>query len=337
MNLRAKIVFSCTLFTIFFTSGCREKSNPSPYGTLLAQQPFSLLTDSIQADPANAGLYYRRAVLLSKNNHPEPALADLRKAWSLQKEERFALGISGILADKQPDSAIAFSIQALHELPQSIWLRLSLAKILDTQNKTDEALNVCDEILTINPVQLDALLLKADLHEKKQQHSESIAALEKAHAIAPRLSEVSYQLAFRYAQAGHEKTILFCDSLIRNDSFNTQPEPRYFKGIYYYNTGQKAKAVEWFTRAIRTNYNFLDAYLDKGKTLYEMKNYNEALKTLQLAATITPTFADAWYWIGRCREALGDKEEARENYLRAYGLDKTLTEAKDAAEKIIIK
>ena len=60
----------------------------------------------------------------------------------------------------------------------------------------------------------------------------------------------------------------------------------------------------------------------------------EALKTFELANTITPSFADAWYWMGRCQEILGDKAEAKQNYEKAYELDNTFTEAKEAAEKI---
>ena len=47
-----------------------------------------------------------------------------------------------------------------------------------------------------------------------------------------------------------------------------------------------------------------------------------------------PAFPDAYYWMGICQEALGQTEEAKLNYQKAYGLDKTFTEAKEAAEKI---
>ena len=46
---------------------------------------------------------------------------------------------------------------------------------------------------------------------------------------------------------------------------------------------------------------------------------------------VTPSFPDAWYWIGRCLEISGQKEEAKLNYEKAYSLDKTFTEAKEAA------
>ncbi|MFN2439468.1 MAG: tetratricopeptide repeat protein [Chitinophagaceae bacterium] len=86
--------------------------------------------------------------------------------------------------------------------------------------------------------------------------------------------------------------------------------------------------------AIRQDYYFLDAYMEKGQILYNQKNYTEARKTFQLAATVSPTFADAYYWLGKSDEALGDKNEAKLNYQRAYGLDKSLTEAKAAADKL---
>ncbi|RYY94496.1 MAG: tetratricopeptide repeat protein, partial [Chitinophagaceae bacterium] len=68
--------------------------------------------------------------------------------------------------------------------------------------------------------------------------------------------------------------------------------------------------------------------------LYAQKKYDAALRAFQLAISITPSFADAHYWAGKCLEALGNKPEAKLNYQRAYGLDKTNTEAKAAAERL---
>jgi hypothetical protein len=36
----------------------------------------------------------------------------------------------------------------------------------------------------------------------------------------------------------------------------------------------------------------------------------------------------------KIKQSLGNKDEARLNYQRAYGLDKTLTEAKDSADRL---
>ncbi len=104
--------------------------------------------------------------------------------------------------------------------------------------------------------------------------------------------------------------------------------------MYYSNINEKAKALEYFNKAIQADYSFLDAYMDKGQVLYDEKKYAEAISVFQLALKVSATYADAYYWLGKCQEALGKKEDARLNYQRAYGLDKSLTEAKDAAERL---
>ncbi|HEY1870178.1 MAG TPA: tetratricopeptide repeat protein, partial [Chitinophagaceae bacterium] len=111
-------------------------------------------------------------------------------------------------------------------------------------------------------------------------------------------------------------------------------EPYYFKGVYYSNINDKANALNYFNKAIEFDYTFLDAYMDKGRILFDQKKFKDAASVFQLTLKISATYADAYYWLGKCQEAIGQKEDARSNYLRAYGLDKTLTEAKDAADRI---
>ncbi len=130
-----------------------------------------------------------------------------------------------------------------------------------------------------------------------------------------------------------QKSVALCDSLIKIDTLNNHAEPYYYKGIYYSNIGDKQKAIQLFDQAIQNDYYYLNAHIEKGRVLYEQKKYAEALKVFKLPNTVSPDFADAWYWIGKCQEAMGQKEEARLNYQRAYGLDKTFTEAKEAADR----
>ena len=112
-------------------------------------------------------------------------------------------------------------------------------------------------------------------------------------------------------------------------------EPFYYKGIYYSNINDKAKALTLFNEAILRNYYYLNAYIEKGRIQYDQKKFIDALKTFQLANTISATFPDAYFWMGRCEEALGRKAEAKLNFQRAYSLDNSFTEAKEAADKLV--
>jgi len=322
-------------FLTFLFWGCNSIDAVSPpFDEILSQLPYASITDSIRKEPGRDDLYFRRAILLNKNNFPEPALADFRKAWSLAKEESYAVGVSNILLEKKPDSAIVFLKEAIIEIPNSLFLPISLARSYDALGKTDEALSVCNSILEKEPGQVNTLLLKSDLLEKKGDISGMILSLEKAYSIVPFSREISNKLAYQYAENNNAKALRIADSLISKDSFNIHAEPYYVKGMYYSNINEKAKALQFFDATIRRDHRFLNAYIEKGKILLTQKKTIDALKTFQLANTITPSFPDAWYWIGRCQETLGDKEEAKQNYEKAYELDNTFTEAKDAAEKI---
>jgi tetratricopeptide (TPR) repeat protein len=315
-------------------TGCGGSDDEDPYAEILNRSPFSAVTDSIKKNPGMDELYFRRAVLLNKNNFPEPALADFRKAWSLKKDERYAFGVSKLLLDRKPDSAIIFLTSAMKELPASVLLPINLAHAFALQNKIDEALKTCNMVLMMDSTQVNIYLLKSELLEKKGDTGQSIATLEKAQQLNPRDPELSHNLAFKYAQTKSAKTIPFCDSLIARDAEGSHAEPYYFKAVYYSNTGEKATALSFFNQAIQHDYNFLDAHMEKGGLLFDQKKYKDALKTFTLVNTISPTYADGYFWAGKCQAMLGQKDEARLNYLRAYGLDKTMTEAKEAADSI---
>ena len=320
--------------TMILISSCNDKGTVSPFGEILSQQPYAGLTDSIKQQPENDDLYFRRAVLLNTNNFPEPAMADFQKAWSLKKDERYAFGLGNLLLEKKPDSAIIFLNQALAELPNSFLLPLTLARSLHAQNKTEEALKVCNNMLLKNPEQVDVLKIKADILDSKGDKKASLSTLEKAYNLTPFDVELNYMLALKLAEMKNIRVIRLCDSLIRADSLQLHAEPYYYKGIYFSNMNDKTKAILMFDEAIKHNYNFLEGYIEKGALLFEMKKIKEALVVFNLALTISPKFADAYYWIAKCQEAMGQKEEAKLNYERAYSLDKNLTEAKAAADKL---
>src|SRR5436190_24008961 len=130
-NLRK--IFIPILFLFILLNGCNSEEESSPYEELLSRPPYSKLSDSIHQNSTDPDLYYRRGMLLFKNSNNPPALADLRKAWSLNKKDIYAITISNILLQEKPDSAVAFLQQALKILPGSIPLQIILAQAYGDQ------------------------------------------------------------------------------------------------------------------------------------------------------------------------------------------------------------
>src|SRR5687767_13247737 len=122
--LMKQTVFILTL--IFFIS-CND-GDEFETNSLLKGAPYGTLTDSIQQQPENANLYYKRGGLLLENEQYNYAEKDFKKAWNLRPAEEYALGIANLLRRKNTDSAILFIEEAIQKLPLSIALQISLAR-----------------------------------------------------------------------------------------------------------------------------------------------------------------------------------------------------------------
>lgn len=325
-------MFRIILFTIIVQAilSCGGEKEDS----VLTTPPFSPLTDSIQKEPRNAELWYKRGVLLYQKNYLEYARSDIAKAWSITPKESYALSLANLLAKKSPDSALLFLRSATDKVQGSVSLLIALAAIHVEKNQPQEALRICEAILKQYPAQIDALILKSEVLESMGHNEESLNTLQAAYSYAPSDVALVYRLAQRWAEDGNKKAIGLADSLIRQDAEGRHAEPYLLKGIYYYHTKDYAAALSLFNQAITKDYNNLDAHMYKGQVYFDQKNYPEAYKAFKLAITITPTYADAYYWLARCQEAVGNKTEAKTNYQRAFALDKEFTEAKQAAARL---
>ncbi len=322
---------SIFLLLSILTACGSSTDDPSPFAEKLQAPPYKVLSDSIRKDPARSDLFFRRAILLNRNDQPAAALADFRQAWKLEKLEPYALGAGNIFLLNQPDSGIVFVQSALKELPDNLPLQLLLARVYEAANKPDQAIAICNQILTLAPDQVNALVLKAEILEKKNDTPALIESLEKAHILLPGNLAIVEKLAYQYAENKDIRSLSMADTLIRHDSLKQNPNPYYIKGNYFVNTGDTRKAIFWFDETIKHDHRYLNAYIEKGKILFDQKKFDEAAGVFKLANTVSPAFPDAWYWIGRCQQQAGQLQDAKESYQKAYSLDKSFTEARDAA------
>jgi tetratricopeptide (TPR) repeat protein len=325
----------CRLLSAFVIALLVSCSNDRPAGDpVLDTEPYASLTDSIRRFPGNADLYYRRAGRLFEAGERQAALSDIRVAWRILPNEPIALRYAGMLRQVHEDSALQFLELAHQQLDRSIAVQVALARGYQKKGLADRALAVCDSIIGRYPNQLDALVLKSEILSAQKKDAESLTTLEQAYTYAPFDADIAHNLAFAYATAGNPRALALSDSLIAKDPSGRHAEPYYFKGLYYETVGNEMKAIALFDEAVRHDYNFLDAHMEKGQVQFDARQFDAALRSYQLAATISPTFADAYFGVARSLEAMGNKADAKLNYQRAYSLDKSMTEARDAAARL---
>jgi tetratricopeptide (TPR) repeat protein len=329
-----KNLVSCTLLSILIATSCGNKEEDSPYSNIYNLPGLKKISDSIKQFPENDVLYYRRAnqILVVNDNFTDAAIYDLKKAWGLKQSGDYAIDLGYLLLKKNADTALTFITDAKKKFPDNAELGFCLAEAYIKTKKTNQAMAEVNDVIAKDSTNKYLLEKKVSVLLRLEKKDEAIALLEKLYIAGNKY--VGSDLAFLLAEAKNPKVLAIADDMIRSDSAQEHAEPYYFKGIYYYNIGDKTKAIDLFNHAIQNDKFFIDAWIEKGKTQFELKQFANAKSTFDKIIEISPDNADAFYWLGKCAEAAGNKEEAKLNYQKAFALDKTLTEAKEAAARI---
>ena len=315
--------------------GCNSSdSNHLTSRKVLKEVPFKAITDSIDQFPKDPDLYIKRAHLLIQKKYSELAVEDYKKAWELRPDEITALYYTASLfmSGKEKD-AVDLLKECIKKYPDNMEFPRRLSEAYLQSGKPREALHQYELLLQKDPENFEALYEKGRLQATLKDTAGAIASLEQAYALQP-LQLFGVALANLYAETKNPKVVPLCDELISKDQEQQVTDPIYLKGVYFANINQRAAALQQFELCIRRDWKFTEAYIEKGIILFDESDYDEALKTFSMATTVTNTYPDAYYWMGRCYEAKGKKQDAIDNYYKALTLDRNFPQAREALRRV---
>lgn len=303
---------------------------------ILTRPPFAPLTDSLNKHEGadRAGLFFRRAELLSRNDQHELAAEDFSESWNLRPDELTGMRYASTLTiTGQIGKAIRLLQDCRKRFPQNSAFAGMLAELFAQSNRMQEAVGVYDELLEKDSLNFDAWYEKALLLERKGDTAGAIGSLREAFSLRP-LNTYGLELAHLYAEKSNPAALRICDDILARDTVHDLLDPLFIKGIYYSNTTQYKKAIVQFDSCIGRDWKFADAYLEKGIALFKQKQYRPAMESFQMTVKVSETYADGYFWIGRCYEATGMKQEAIAYYRQALTFDKTFKEAADRIKRL---
>ena len=333
---RIRFLLACLAATLITGCAGHDNKKQDEQAAILHQMPFAPVTDSIEHTQGSlaAGLYFRRGDLLARSNRHELAAEDFRRSWQLSPEEltgfRYASTLSVI---GQVDSAIQLLQDCEKRFPDNPAFASMLGDLYQQAGKNKAAVDVYDDLLRKDSTNNEAWYEKGLLLEKLLDTPNAIQALKKAFDLQP-VNTYGLELAHLYAESRNPVALSICDDVLRKDSAREMIDPFFIKGIYYSNTAQYKKAITQFDSCIGRDWKFTDAYLEKGIALYEQKRYDTAMSTFLMTIKVSDTYPDGYYWVGRCYEATGHKDQAILYYRQALSLDKDFTEAADHIKQL---
>jgi len=229
---------------------------------------------------------------------------------------------------------------SIKKYPNDPGPKFNLVSVLQDGGLYKEALLALDSVNIFKgdsakpKLYFDYLFKRAELLELNGDTTEAIKTFE-LFVIPGELTQAGLQLTKLYAETKNPKAISFSNAMMKNDKTGKDPNPDYLKGIYYYNIEDYKNALAQFDSCMLKDYTFLEAYLKKGNIFFNQNKFTQAIKVYDLMLSISHANAEAFLGKAKCQEALGQMQEAKLNYQRANGLDKSLIEAKKAAERIM--
>jgi tetratricopeptide (TPR) repeat protein len=201
---------------------------------------------------------------------------------------------------------------------------LKLSEEYASKGKIIEAIQVLSDGLINYPKNPAILYRLGNLYLQSGDTTKAINSIQQSIDIGNENPDAILKIGFLLANKNDPKCLKYAQLLIHeNDTWKTNYQGYFLKGIYFANTGNKKEAMIALDKSIIENYRFIDAYIEKAILLYESNEFKKSIKLLQKGIEIDRFQADLYYWIGRNSEKLKDLNES------IYAYEQTLTLAPD--------
>jgi tetratricopeptide (TPR) repeat protein len=186
---------------------------------------------------------------------------------------------------------------------------------LSSSGKYDEAIQVYDAIIKMDPDNLRGWLNKGSVLEDQGKYNESLVCINEGIRLAPNDPFIAYawQQKARFLR-GHGN---YTDAIkAYNESIRLNPD---FIGKQGPNS-ELSTIVKWgesngplssYTDATSEDPDSFDNWLDAGYALCFHEKYEDAIKCFDEAIKLDPDSLDAWYSKGYALDHLGHKTRAR--------------------------
>jgi len=226
--------------------------------------------------------------------------------------------------------------EIIRKYPDSIPLYQALVDTLANRGLYAEAAAWCDSAMVADKnTTISWLLAKGDLYRMAKYYDSAIVAYRSYLSVFPEDEQILLNLANTYAEKGDVACLALCNKIAAMfPSAETRASTAFIAGLYHNVGGRYPEARKWLDSAITLRYTFIEAWMERGYSFYDETKYAEAEKNFSQLTNINRGNAEAWYWMGKSAEASGKKQEALDYYLRAYSLDRNLTDARRAVERL---
>lgn len=245
----------------------------------------------------------------------------------------------------------------LDQHPTSINLRLFKVEVYVFEDKLSKAEELLNELYSIDPLNEEIYIQKANILSKRDNHERAIDVLKKAIELTDDLVDLysligmeylfldQYEEAKVYFMKCLEQDIedysalynvIYCFEFLNQNEdaisyLNIFLDQNPYCEVAWHQLGKQyvvlknyEKALTAFDFAIISDDSFVGAYLERGKVLEQLKRYNEAIENYSITLKLDEPTSFALLRIGSCYEKLKNNELAVQYYYQTVHEDPLL-------------
>jgi tetratricopeptide (TPR) repeat protein len=314
------ILSSCQYFNSKDKENIETIKNP-------VERDIKLLTDKLLDSPHNAFLYYKRGQLYWQQKENEKALNDFFKMTSYDstKPIYYEVLASFFVDNMNIERGIQALDYAIKLDPYNAKYHVLQGKYSLYIKKYQDAINHLNNALKRDIHNPEAYLYKAFVYRESNKLDKAISNLVTATEQDPTWDAPYEILGQIYADKKNDICLKYFDNAANANKKNSSALME--KAYYLKSKGKTKEAIEIYQSIVGLFPQNADAIYNLGLMSYELKEYEKALKELNICIQIEPTHALAYYMIGKTELALGHKPLARSAFQNAKNFDTTMIEA----------
>lgn len=240
--------------------------------------------------------------------------------------------------DSNSQASLPAEIQAQYQLiqqyPDSVALQLKLVNALDSFGNSKLAIAQMDTLIKLDSLNFGFWFKKAQLLETAKDTTLALQAYQYAINLFAS-PDAMLHAANLLAEKKDSLAITISNTVLSQRQGRDYASHAFFiKGIYYARKKDTSNAFIALDNCIKNDYGYAEAYMEKGFIYFDSHQISKAILQFETLANLKPTYADAQYWLGKCLEAIGQKENAVKRYRQALILDPHIQEATTAIERL---
>lgn len=341
LSMRPFLGLATGAAALFLTSSCSQ-SPESNTGMKPVQQQneysneirIKNLTDEIRTRPDNALALTKRAELYTQLSPPdlERARADIKAAvyYDSTKGEYYALAATIYRRLKFIDTALYYVNRAKNLNYESPALYISAGEMRFILKQYPEAIEEINSALKLSPYNAEAYFYKGLIYAERGDTNLATSSLQTAIEQMPEYTDAYNKLATLYINRHNypmARQYLFTGLRFSpNDAFLN-----YNLGILNLSESHPDSAEAYFRKAVFFEPSLYLAHLNLGLQAYKKGQYLEAVNHFESTLQYNNN-PSARFYLGLCRENLGNQEEALVNYREIIRLNNGYV--KDAQRRI---